>query len=92
MSCLSSTVRTEKEAELAKYIARLAKYEAALDSALDSGLESYRFDSGEGSQQAKLMSTDKLEKGIGFLQSRINRLRGELRGTGVMTTNMRRRH
>ena len=92
MSCLSTTVRAEKEAELAKYIARLAKYEAALDSALDSGLESYRFDSGEGSQQAKLMSTDKLEKGIGFLQSRINRLSGELRGTGVMTTNMRRRH
>ncbi len=92
MSCISSTVKAEKEAELAKYIARLAIYEAALDSALDSGLESYRFDSGEGSQQAKLMSTDKLEKGIGFLQSRINRLRGELRGTGVMTTNMRRRH
>lgn len=92
MSCLSTATRTEKEAELAKYIARLAKYEAALDSALDSGLESYRFDSGEGSQQAKLMSIDKLEKQIGFLQSRINRLSGELRGTGVMTTNMRRRH
>ena len=92
MTCLSTTIRAEKEAELAKYIARLAKYEAALDSALESGLESYRFDSGEGSQQAKLMSTDKLEKGIGFLQSRINRLSGELRGTGVMTMNMRRRH
>ena len=92
MSCLSTTTRTEKEAELAKHIARLARYEAALDSALDSGLESYRFDSGEGSQQAKMLSIDKLEKNIGFLQSRINRLRGELRGTGVMTTNMRRRH
>ena len=92
MSCLSTTVKAEKEAELAKYIARLARYETALDSALESGLESYRFDSGEGSQQAKLMSVDKLEKQIGFLQSRINRLRGELRGTGVMTTNMRRCH
>ena len=91
MSCLSTTVKAEKEAELAKYIARLARYETALDSALDSGLESYRFDSGEGSQQAKLMSIDKLEKNIGFIQSRINRLRGELRGTGVMATNMRRR-
>ena len=92
MSCISSTVRREKEAELAKYIARLARYETALDSALDSGLESYRFDSGEGSQQAKIMSIDKLEKGIGFLQSRINRLNNELRGTGIMTVNMRRRH
>lgn len=92
MSCISTTVRAEKEAELARYVAKLAKYEAALDSALESGLESYRFDSGEGSQQAKILSIDKLEKGISFTQSRINRLRGELRGTGIMTTNMRRRH
>ena len=92
MSCISSIVKAEKQAELARYIARLARYETALDSALDSGLESYRFDSGEGSQQAKIMSIDKLEKGIGFLQSRINRLNGELRGTGVITVNMRRRH
>ena len=92
MSCLSSTVRAEKEAELADYVARLARYKTALDATLDAGLESYRFDSGEGSQQAKMMSVDKLEKNIGFIQSRINRLRGELRGTGVMTTNMRRRH
>ena len=91
MSCLSSTVRTEKEAELARYVARLATYETALDSALDGGLDSYRFDSGEGSQQVKVLSIDKMEKSIGFLQSRINRLRGELRGTGIMTTNMRRR-
>ena len=91
MSCLSSTVRAEKEAELARYVARLARYETALNSALDGGLDSYRFDSGEGSQQVKVLSIDKMEKSIGFLQSRINRLRGELRGTGVMTTNMRRR-
>ncbi|MHC4397571.1 MAG: hypothetical protein ACYS1A_18160 [Planctomycetota bacterium] len=92
MSCLSTTVRAEKESELATYIARLAKYNTALDATLDAGLESYRFDSGEGSQQAKMLSIDKMEKHIGFIQSRINRLRGELRGTGVMTTNMRRRH
>ena len=91
MSCLSSTVRAEKEAELAKYVERLAKYDAALDSALDGGLDSYRFDSGEGSQQVKVLSIDKMEKSIGFLQSRINRLRGELGGTAIMITNMRRR-
>ena len=91
MSCLSSTVRAEKEAEIATYVERLARYNAALNSALDGGLDSYRFDSGEGSQQVKVLSIDKMEKSIGFIQSRINRLRGELRGTGVMTMNMRRR-
>ena len=91
MSCLSLKVRAEKEAEIATYVARLARYNAALDSALDGGLDSYRFDSGEGSQQVKVLSIDKMEKNIGFIQSRINRLRGELRGTAIMTTNMRRR-
>ena len=92
MSCLSSTVRAEKEAELARYVALLAKAEAALGAVYDSSIKSYRFDSAEGSQAATHLDTDKLMKDIGFFQSRINRLNGELRGTGVMTMNMRRRH
>ena len=91
MSCLSSTVRAEKEAELATYQARLVKLEAALDSGLDSGLQSYRFDSGEGSQQVKIMSVSELMEAINFTQSRINRINGELRGTGIISTALRRR-
>lgn len=92
MSCLSSTVRAEKEAELAKYEARLVKLEATLDSALDAGLQSYRFDSGEGSQQAKLMSLNDLQDAINFTQSRIDRINRELRGTAIFSAALRRRY
>lgn len=91
MSCLSATVKAEKEAQVATLTTRLEKLEAALTSALDAGLESYRFDSGEGSQQAKLMKTSDLIENINFTQSRINRLNAELRGTGVVTAALRRR-
>lgn len=91
MSCLSSTVRAEKQAELAKYEARLLKLEAAFDAATEAGLSSYKFDSGEGSQQAKFMSLNDMTTAINFTQSRINRIRGELRGTGVFSMGFRRR-
>ena len=92
MSCISSTVKAEKEAELARYVALLAKAEAALTAVYESSIKSYRFDSAEGSQATTHLDTDKLQKDIGFFQSRINRLRGELRGTAIMITNIRRRH
>ena len=91
MSCLSSTVRAEKQAELANYEARLLKLETAFNAATEAGLSSYKFDSGEGSQQAKFMNLNDMMDAINFTQSRINRLRGELRGTGVYSMNMRRR-
>lgn len=91
MSCLSTTVRAEKEAELASYEARLTKLETAFNVATDAGLSSYKFDSGEGSQMAKFMSLNDMMDAINFTQSRINRLKGELRGTGVYNMNLRRR-
>lgn len=92
MSCLSSTVRAEKEAELINYQARLTKLEAAFDAATEAGLSSYKFDSGEGSQQAKFMSLNDMMNAINFTQSRINRINSELRGTGVYVASLRRRH
>lgn len=93
MSCLSSIVRAEKEAQVTKYEALLLKVEASYAATLEAGgtgLESYRFDSAEGSQQAKLLDPSKLEDQMTFLQSRINRLKSELRGTGIHTNNLRR--
>lgn len=91
MSCLSSTRKAEKEAEVTTLTTRLDKLNTALNAALDSGLESYKFDSGEGSQQAKYMKTSELMEAINFTQSRINRLNAELRGTGVISAALRRR-
>lgn len=93
MSCLSSTVRAEKQAQLVKLEAQLLAAETAYAATLGAGgtgLESYRFDSAEGSQSAKLLDTSKLQDQISFLESRINRIKSELRGTGVHTNNLRR--
>ena len=93
MSCLSSTVRADKQAQLAKLETRLTAAEDAYLATLEAGgtgLESYRFDSAEGSQSAKLLDPSKLQDQISFLQSRINRINSELRGTGVHTNNLRR--
>ena len=91
MSCLSATVKAEKEAQVATLTTRLTNLEAALNAALDpTGVESYRFDSGEGSQQVKLRKPEELMDAINSTQSRINRLNAELRGTGVVTAAMRR--
>lgn len=93
MSCLSSTVRAEKQAQLVKLETQLAAAEAAYlgtMSAGGTGLESYRFDSAEGSQSAKLLDPSKLQDQISFLESRINRIKSELRGTGIHTNNLRR--
>jgi len=92
MTCLSSIVRAEKQAEIDRLEARLISLEAALDGVLaGGGISSYRFDSGEGSQQVKYSSTTELIEAINFTQSRINRLKSELRGTAVFTGNLRRR-
>ena len=93
MSCLSSTVSEEKEAQEVKLECRLFKVETSYAATLEAGgtgLESYRFDSAEGSQQAKLLDPSKLQDQMAFLQSRINRLKSELRGTGIHTNNLRR--
>lgn len=90
MSCLSATVKAEKEAQVTKLTARLTKLEGALDAAADAGLESFRFDSGEGSQSSKFIKITDAAELINFYQSRVNRLNAELRGTGVVSAGMRR--
>ena len=94
MGCLSPTVRARKLAQIEKLEAQLAALEDAYTATLTAGgtgLESYRFDSAEGSQQAKLLDVSKLQEQITFIESRINRLRSEVEGTAVVSIDLRRR-
>lgn len=91
MTCLSSDQIEEKRTDLARWELILANYNSALEGGLVAGIGSYRFDSGEGSQQAVYMKPDKLLDGIRMAESRVNRLRRELRGAGVIAGQVRRR-
>lgn len=91
MSCLTTSRRSRLQARLDKKITQLALANAAYDDALGSGnVSSYRFDSGEGSQQTKFRSLEDMRKAIGVLESDINRLEQKLSGRGLTQHNMRR--
>lgn len=80
MSGLTAAKRTELETKMAKKQALLLKYEAAMDSVLESGMKRYKFDSGEGSQSAEYLSPDDMQKNIDLLESQINTLMRQLTG------------
>ncbi len=71
----------------AKETYRDALYE--LQTNFDSA-ESYRFDSGEGSQQTKFRSLSEVDNSIRRVESQIERLYRELLGHGIVNINLRR--
>lgn len=77
---------------------RLAKKEASLliayetyDKLLADTNESYRFDSGEGSQSTKKRNIEELNKQINTLESEIDGIRRRLKGLGLTRISLKRR-
>ena len=63
---------------------------ASYDSALAELNESYRFDSGEGSQSAKKRDIESFKKQIDALESEIDSLYRRLKGQGLTRISLRR--
>ncbi len=61
----------------------------ALQADFDS-VESYRFDSGEGSQQTKFRSLSEVDMAIRRIESTIERLYRLLTGTAIISVTLRR--
>lgn len=91
MPCLSSTRRSELLAILARREASLAIAEQTYDELLAQSIESYRFDSTEGSQQTKRRKLSELKDQIDSIQSEIDSINRKLRGQGITNMNLRRR-
>jgi hypothetical protein len=92
MGCLTTAKRAEIQAQIDKLDILIAAYDATLLAAATGGeIEEYRFDSGDGSQKAIRRDPNSLNKLLETLQSRRNRLQGELDGTGIVSMKLRRK-
>jgi hypothetical protein len=80
-------------AEKTKVEAQLVKLYAAYDEALDNvEVESYKFDSSEGSQQTKRRDPLKIQELIDKLEAKLGRIERKLcPGGGLVSMNMRRK-
>jgi hypothetical protein len=83
----------------ARLQAQLAKVQAALASLYDqmteaslSGVESYAFDSGEGSQRTTRRKLSDIQDAIDRLQATEAHLINELYGMGLVSITLRRKH
>ena len=90
MVCISTT-------ELARINARITTYETLLTAAdaavlaAQTDVESYRFDSGEATQQTKRRKLKDLLNNVESIEAILRRLNQRLNGTGVINLNLRRK-
>lgn len=90
MSCLTSARRAQIKARLEIKNTQLTNTYSLLDKLIADPNQMYRFDSGEGMQQASHKKLSDVEKLISSLESEINRLETKLAGKGIVNMNMRR--
>lgn len=93
MALTKSARRTQLLADLARVDAQLTKLYAAYDEALENvEVESYRFDSGEGQQQAKRRKPGEIQDLIDELEAKRDRIQRKLcQGGGLVNMNLRRK-
>jgi uncharacterized protein Yka (UPF0111/DUF47 family) len=91
MSCMPSYRRTVLEARLASKQTQLTAAYSAMETMLEDNIESYKFDSNEGSQQVKSRKMESLQKQIDALEATIDQIYRALYGRNHVNMNLRRR-
>ena len=92
MGCLTSSQVATIQAEITTLNTQITAAEAAYLSALgNSEIETYRFDSGDGSQRADRRKPKEIREEIESLQATRTRLQRKLSGTSNLNMNLRRR-
>jgi len=85
------TTRTRLKARLEKKEDLLDKLYITYDELISDGTESYRFDSGDGSQQAKKRKLSEVKDQIDQLESEIESLQRRISGKGLTNIALKRR-
>lgn len=91
MSCLSAARKAEYQSRIDRLSTTLAILEDTYDKAAARDIESYKFDSGEGSQQAKSRDLEKLDNQIRSVQSRLDYYQQKIDGKGLYSNRFRRK-
>lgn len=91
MSCLSTSMRNMYLARLAKKQQQLEVAEATYERLLEQDVESYRFDPGDATQQAKRRKIKELSDEIDRLELQIDRIQRKLNGSGLVNFTLRRK-
>lgn len=90
MTCLSSAKVAALKARLTTKETQLVAANLLLETLLGDPNQSYRFDSGEGSQMASSKKISEAQNAISILESEINRILNKLSGRGLTNMTMRR--
>ncbi len=85
------TTRTRLKASLERKEQLLVKLYATYEELISDGTESYRFDSGDGSQQAKKRKLAEFKDQIDELESEIAAIERRLAGKGLTSISLKRR-
>lgn len=86
-----TALETRLRATLATKEALLVSAYATYSTLITENIESYKFDSNEGAQQARHLQIDKLKDQIDSLESEIDSLYRRLCGRGIVNLNLRRK-
>lgn len=83
--------RTELNLKLTRKKAQLETANITYEELLADGTESYKFDSGDGSQSAKKRKLQELKEQIDELESDISTIERRLSGRGLTNVGLRRK-
>ena len=91
MPVLNTTRRARLIARLQTKKAQLAIANETYSELLAQPIENYKFDSGEGRQEATRRKLEALKDQIDSLEAEIDQIHNQLEGAGVVNLNLRRR-
>jgi hypothetical protein len=78
-------------AKKTKLETQIATLETTLDGLLETEVEEYRFDDGEGSQRVKRRSFEEVQKQLNSLEAQLDRVCRQLSGLGLTNIRLRRK-
>ena len=88
---LTAANQTKIKADIALIDTQLAAANATYTALLGDGIASYRFDSGEGSQQTKKRKLSELQETIEYLDTKRESLIEKLNCSSLVNINLSRR-
>ena len=91
MSCLTPSRRADYQARVARLSITLNNLFDSYDEIAARPLSSYKFDSGEGAQQAKSRDIADIDKSVRSVQSRIDYYDQKIGGKGLYSMRFRRK-